>query len=95
MLPVCVEGGKKTGHGGKSIKEKEKEKDGGHRPSFCVLLHGSLKIEKMGALVKLRYPIPFRQVTTLTLNFRPPLIFGQVGRKLEGPEKVAFWVAEN
>ena len=34
---------------------KNKEKDSaGHQPSFCVLLHGSLKMEKMGAIVKLR-----------------------------------------
>lgn len=37
-------------------KNKEKESVG-YQPSFCVLLHGSLKMEKMGAVVKLGFVI--------------------------------------
>ena len=35
-------------------KDKDPTVSEGQQPSFCVLLHGSLKMEKMGAVVKLR-----------------------------------------
>ena len=38
-----------------SIFSGNKPKDIGFRPSFCVLLHGSLKTEKMGGVVQFRW----------------------------------------
>lgn len=40
-----------------SIFSGNKPKDIGFRPSFCVLLHGSLKTEKMGGVVQFRWNI--------------------------------------
>lgn len=37
------------------MKGEEEEEDDGKSPSFTVLLHGSLKVEGMVALTRVRY----------------------------------------
>ena len=40
---------------GSEVKGEEEEEDDGKSPSFTVLLHGSLKVEGMVALTRVRY----------------------------------------